>query len=90
MTNTERRTIRVAPELWEAAQAVAARNGETVSDIIRRALIEYVSKHVGYVDVTMCGAVGDGVADDTSAINEAFRYGRGDITGRGAERTGTL
>lgn len=39
---TDRRTVRIAPETWDAARAVAAERGETVSDVIRRALVEYV------------------------------------------------
>ena len=39
---TARRTIRVSDELWEAAQAVAEERGESVSDVIRSALEEYV------------------------------------------------
>jgi antitoxin component of RelBE/YafQ-DinJ toxin-antitoxin module len=39
---TDRRTVRIAPEVWDAARAVAAERGETVSDVIRTCLIEYV------------------------------------------------
>lgn len=38
---TPHRTIRVAPELWERARVVALDRGETLSDVIRRALEEY-------------------------------------------------
>ena len=38
---TDRRTVRVAPELWERAGRVAASNDETLSDVIRRALERY-------------------------------------------------
>ena len=37
------RTVRVGAPLWEAARAVAADNSETLSDVIRRALEQYVS-----------------------------------------------
>lgn len=47
MTNTERRTVRIASALWDAALARAAERGESVSDVIRRALIAYVSKDKG-------------------------------------------
>lgn len=40
---TDRRTVRVAPELWERAGRVAAFKGETLSDVIRRALEQYVA-----------------------------------------------
>jgi predicted HicB family RNase H-like nuclease len=39
---TPSRNVRVSDELWQAAQAQAAENGETVSDVVRRALEEYV------------------------------------------------
>jgi hypothetical protein len=39
---TDRRTVRIAPEVWDAARAVATERGETVSDVIRTCLIEYV------------------------------------------------
>ena len=35
------RAVRVEDQLWENAQRVAAANGETVSDVIRRALERY-------------------------------------------------
>ena len=39
---TPHRTIRVPDDLWEAAQVKASREGVTVSDVVRRALTEYV------------------------------------------------
>ena len=36
------RAVRVEDELWHAAQERAAERGETVSDVIRRALLRYV------------------------------------------------
>ena len=41
---TARRTVRVTDELWDAAQKLAEENGETVSDVIRRALEEYTAQ----------------------------------------------
>lgn len=38
------RTVRVPDDLWEAAQEAAAKNGETLSEVIRRALEEYVAQ----------------------------------------------
>ena len=38
------RTVRVGDSLWEAAQDAAAQRGETVSDVVRRALEEYVAQ----------------------------------------------
>lgn len=42
---TPTRTIRVSDELWEAVQRAAADNGETVTDVIVRALQRYVREH---------------------------------------------
>lgn len=41
---TPRRTIRVADGLWEAAQAKAEERGESLSDVLRRALERYVKR----------------------------------------------
>lgn len=38
---TKVRAVRVSDDVWEAALAKAAANGETVSDVVRAALIEY-------------------------------------------------
>lgn len=38
------RTLRVDDELWQRAQAVAAANGESLSDVMRSALVAYVAK----------------------------------------------
>lgn len=39
---TPNRTVRVSDEVWEAAQRKASDRGETVTDVIVRALIRYV------------------------------------------------
>jgi hypothetical protein len=39
---TPNRAIRIPDHLWHAALAVAAGNDESVSEVIRRALVEYV------------------------------------------------
>ena len=44
---TPQRAIRVPDDLWRAAQAVAKERGETLSDVIREALGEYVRRHTG-------------------------------------------
>jgi len=36
---------KIDDELWDAAQRIAAKRRETVSDIVRHALVEYVDKH---------------------------------------------
>lgn len=40
-----RRTIRISDELWQAALATAAEREETVPDVVRRALENYVKRH---------------------------------------------
>lgn len=42
---TPQRTVGVDDELWEAAQRIAARRRERVSDVLRRALVDYVERH---------------------------------------------
>ena len=42
---TDRRSVRISDEVWAAAQAVAAERGESVSDVVRRALAGYVARH---------------------------------------------
>lgn len=41
---TPLRSVRIRDELWVPAQEKAAENNETVTDVIRRALEEYVRK----------------------------------------------
>lgn len=41
---TPRRTIRVPDPLWTAAAAKAEERGESVSDVLRRALERYVKR----------------------------------------------
>jgi hypothetical protein len=39
------RGVRVETALWETATEVAAKHGLTASDVMRAALVSYVSKH---------------------------------------------
>lgn len=41
---TRLRNVRVPDEVWQAAKERAEENGETVSDVVRRALEEYVAR----------------------------------------------
>lgn len=41
---TKGRNVRIEDDLWSAAQEKAAERGESVSDVIRRALIRYVRR----------------------------------------------
>lgn len=43
-THTPPRSIRVPDELWKSAQAKAAERGETVTDVIVKALERYVKR----------------------------------------------
>jgi NRPS condensation-like uncharacterized protein len=43
MANTPVRAIRIPAEEWTPALARATENGETVTDVVRRALVEYVT-----------------------------------------------
>jgi hypothetical protein len=43
IAKTPLRAIRISDELWGAVAGAATENGETVSDVIRRALNEYVA-----------------------------------------------
>ncbi len=42
--HTPRRTVRVPDDVWRAAQEKAERRGETLSDVIRRALERYAKR----------------------------------------------
>jgi len=44
---TTHRTVRIEDELWAAARQVATERGENLSEVIRRALVEYVEKGSG-------------------------------------------
>jgi predicted transcriptional regulator len=39
------RAVRVEDELWNAAKAIAAERGESLSDVMRDALRRYVRRH---------------------------------------------
>jgi len=42
---TPKRGVRIPDELWQAAMRVARDRGETLSQVIRRALERYVRQH---------------------------------------------
>ncbi len=44
VTETKVRHVRIDEELWQAALAKAERKRETVSDVMRRALVAYVDE----------------------------------------------
>ena len=41
---TTHRSVRIEQELWDAAKAAANENGDNLSDIIRKALQQYVDQ----------------------------------------------
>jgi hypothetical protein len=47
---TPKRGVRVADDLWHAAKRAAKDRGETITDVIRRALEEYVRTWPGRPD----------------------------------------
>jgi len=47
---TKHRAIRVEDELWDDAKAVAKQNNETLSEVIRERLRDYVREHKGAGD----------------------------------------
>lgn len=42
---TTPRAIRIDDDLWEAAKSATHDKGDTISEVVRRALVEYVRKH---------------------------------------------
>jgi predicted HicB family RNase H-like nuclease len=42
VATTKIRGVRIDDELWEAAQEKAAKRRESVADVIRRALLDYI------------------------------------------------
>lgn len=47
---TKLRNIRVDDALWAAVKQIASDRRETVSAVIKRALVEYVERHGGSVE----------------------------------------
>ena len=41
---TTRRTVRIGDGLWDKAKELADENGDNLSEVIRRALVEYIEK----------------------------------------------
>lgn len=44
---TPQRAVRVPDDLWRAAQEIARERGETLSDVLRDALVQYVRRFGG-------------------------------------------
>lgn len=42
---TPQHTVGVDNELWQAAMRIARKRRERVSDVLRRALVDYVERH---------------------------------------------
>lgn len=45
MGKTPLRNLRVSDDLWDAAQSIAVERGESVSDVLRAALMRYVKRY---------------------------------------------
>lgn len=43
--NTPLRSVRIPDEIWKPAKEIAASRGETLSEVIRKALAEYITKN---------------------------------------------
>lgn len=39
------RSIRVSRRLWDEAKTIAVARGETISEVVRRALSDYIERH---------------------------------------------
>lgn len=46
--NTPHRTIRIPDGIWHTAKTIAADRGETMTDVIERALRGYIRRHSGH------------------------------------------
>lgn len=51
------RAIRIPDDLWQAALAKAAERGDTVSEVVRKALERYVKRSDGLVQVAALSAI---------------------------------
>lgn len=81
---TTARSVRVPDDLWDAALAATEANGETASDVIRRALLNYVAtggKTIRYAGGTWIGGDFDGVAFYERALrpDEMAEIARGSL-----------
>jgi hypothetical protein len=45
VAETKLRNVRVDKDLWDRAQSIARERRETLSDVMRRALVEYVERY---------------------------------------------
>jgi predicted transcriptional regulator len=45
VAETKLRNVRVDKDLWDRAQTIARERRETLSDVMRRALVEYVERY---------------------------------------------
>jgi predicted transcriptional regulator len=47
---TKLRNVRVDDDLWTEAKRIAAERRETLSAVVKRALVEYVERHGGRIE----------------------------------------
>ena len=50
MPVTKLRNVRVDERLWDEAKRIATERRETLSAVIKRALVEYVERHGGRIE----------------------------------------
>jgi len=43
-TEMEKKTLFIASSIWERLRVVARRDGTSISDLVRRALVEFLSR----------------------------------------------
>lgn len=48
--STPQHTVAVDNDLWQTARKIAARRHETISDVMRQALVRYVQRHRHLID----------------------------------------
>lgn len=48
--STPQHTVAVDETLWQTARKIAAKRHETISDVIRQALVRYVQRHKDLLD----------------------------------------
>jgi hypothetical protein len=77
MANTTMRSIRVSDDVWDPAKEATEREGETLSDVVRRALIEY--------------AAGQSRASEVARLRDIIeRIDSANTTSTGRDRNGTI
>lgn len=80
MGQTPSRNVRVEDEIWTPAAAIAKANGENLSVVIRRALIQYVQRNKASFTAEMVEAGAEPTAISDGAGGGHFVIPLGDST----------